>query len=46
MNSFQVELGGKMMLVEVKFIERRLDYNLLLGHTWVYAMIVVVSAYF
>lgn len=34
------------MLVEFKVIDKPLDYNLLLGFTWVYAMAIVVSTYF
>lgn len=46
LNSLQVELGGKTISIEVKFIDEPLYYNLLLGHMWVYAMVVVVSTYF
>lgn len=46
LNSLQVKLGGKILLVEVEVIDRPLDYNILVGHTWVYAMTVVVSTYF
>lgn len=45
MNSLQVELGGKTMSVEVIVINGLLNYNLILGRRWVYAM-VVVSTYF
>lgn len=41
-----MELGGKVIFVEVEVINKPLDYNLLLGCTWVYAMVFVVSTYF
>lgn len=40
--SLLVELGGKTILVEVEFIDARLDYDLLLDCRWTYAMAVVV----
>jgi hypothetical protein len=46
LNSLQVELGGKIVSIEVEVIDGPLDYNLLLGRTWVYAMVVVISTYF
>lgn len=46
LNSVQVELGGKVVSIEVEFINGPLDYNLLLGCTWVYAMAFIVSIYF
>jgi hypothetical protein len=36
--SFPVQLGGKTMYVEVEVVDVFLDYNLLLGRTWTYAM--------
>jgi hypothetical protein len=36
--SFPVQLGGKTMCVEVEVVDVSLDYNLLLGRSWTYAM--------
>jgi hypothetical protein len=35
-----------MVEVEVEVVDARLDYNLLLGHNWTYAMVVSVSSFF
>jgi hypothetical protein len=40
--AFLVQLGGKMVEVEVSVVDVPLDYNLLLGCNWTYAMVVVV----
>jgi hypothetical protein len=42
--SFPVQLGGKTVCVEVEVVDAPLDYNLLLGRSWTYAMQVVVAA--
>lgn len=42
----QVKLGGKIISIEDEVIDGPIDYNLLLGHTWVYAMVVLFSTYF
>ena len=42
LNSLQVELGGKIVSIEVEVTDRPLDYNLILGHTRVYAMSAVI----
>jgi hypothetical protein len=44
--SFPVQLGGKTVCVEVEVFDAPLDYNLLLGWSWTYAMQVVVSIVF
>jgi hypothetical protein len=44
--SFSVQLGGKMVEVEVEVVDVPLDYNLLLGRNWTYAMVYVVSSIF
>jgi hypothetical protein len=44
--AFPVQLGGKTVEVEVEVVDVPLDYNLLLGRNWTYAMIVVVSSVF
>ena len=45
-NNFHVELGGKIVNVDVEVVDGPLDYNILLGRPWVYAMIAIVSTYF
>jgi hypothetical protein len=44
--TFLVQLGGNMVEVEVEVVDAPLDYNLLLGHNWTYAMVIVVSPIF
>jgi hypothetical protein len=44
--SFPVQLGGKTMCVEVEVVDAPLDYNLLLGRSWTYAMHAVVATVF
>jgi hypothetical protein len=44
--TFSVQLGGKMIEVEVEVVDVPLDYNLLLGHNWTYAMAVIISSIF
>ena len=46
LNSLQVELGGKTVSTEVEVIDGPLDYNILLGHTWVYVMAAIISTYY
>jgi len=46
LNNLQVELGGKTVEIDVEVIDGNLDYNILLGRPWIYAMAVVVSTYF
>ena len=46
LSNLQIELGGKTITVEVEVVVRPLDYNILLGRPWVYAMATVVSTYF
>jgi len=41
-----VHLGGKTLEVDVEVVDAPLDYNLLLGHNWTYAMISIVSSVF
>ena len=41
-----VELGGKNVSIQVEVVDALLDYNLLLGRNWFYAMIVVASTVF
>ena len=42
----KVELGGKTVEIDVEVIDGNLDYNILLGRPWIYAMEAVVSTYF
>jgi len=42
--SFLVHLGGKTMEVKVKVVDVPLDYNVLPGQNWTYAMKTIVSS--
>jgi hypothetical protein len=44
--SFSVQLGGKTVCIEVEVFDAPLDYNLLLGRSWTYAMQAVVAIVF
>jgi hypothetical protein len=44
--SFPMQLGGKTMCVEVEVVDASLDYNILLGRSWTYAMQAVVATVF
>jgi hypothetical protein len=44
--SFPVQLGGKTLCVEVEVVDAPLDYNLLLGWSWTYAMQAMVATIF
>jgi hypothetical protein len=39
-------LGGKTVTVDVEVVDAPLDYNLLLGRSWFYAMTVIASLVF
>ena len=41
-----VDLGGKTISIQVEVVDTLLDYNLLLGRNWFYAMTVVASMVF
>jgi hypothetical protein len=43
---FPISLGGKIFLVNIIVVQVPLDFNMLLGHDYVYAMNVVVSTIF
>ena len=45
-SNLQVELGGKTIEIDVEVINGNLNYNILLGRPWIYAMAAVVSTYF
>ena len=44
--NFEIKLAGKVVSVEVEVIDAPLDYNLLLGRSWTYAMYAIASAVF
>jgi len=46
LSNLQVKLGGKTVEIDVEVIDGNLDYNILLGRPWIYAMAAVVSTYF
>jgi hypothetical protein len=41
LQSLSIQLGGKTITVDVEVVDAPLDYNLLLGRSWFYAMTVV-----
>jgi hypothetical protein len=41
-----MELGGKIVSIEVKVVDAPLDYNILLRNSWFYAMMAIVSLVF
>jgi hypothetical protein len=41
-----IELGGKTILIDIEVIDAPLDYNILFGHRYMYAMNVVASSVF
>jgi hypothetical protein len=41
-----MQLGAKTLCVEVEVVDAPLDYNLLLGHSWTYAMQAMVATVF
>jgi hypothetical protein len=43
---FSVHLVGKIVDVDVEVVYASLNYNLLLGHNWTYAMKIVVPSIF
>jgi hypothetical protein len=43
---FIVTLKGKTVSVDIEVVDTTLDYNFLLGHSWLYAMLVVASTVF
>jgi hypothetical protein len=46
LTALPIELEGKTVIVEVEVVDAPLDYNLLLGRSWIYAMSVIVSTLF
>jgi hypothetical protein len=41
-----IELGGKTILIDIEVIDAQLDYNILFGRTYMYAMKAVASSVF
>jgi hypothetical protein len=41
-----IELAGKKILIDIKVIDATLDYNILLGHSYMYTMKAVTSSVF
>jgi hypothetical protein len=46
LQSLSVQLGEKTIYVDVKVVDAPLDYKLLLGRSWFYAMTIVSSSVF
>jgi hypothetical protein len=46
LHTFLVQLGGKMLEVDVEVVDAPLYYNLLLGHNWTYVMTTILSFIF
>ena len=44
--SYPITLSGKTTTVDIEVIDRKLDYNLLLGRTWTYVMTTILSIVF
>jgi hypothetical protein len=46
LTALPIELGGNTILVEFEVVNAHLEYNLILGHSWFYEMMYVVSLIF
>jgi hypothetical protein len=46
LQSLPIQLGAKNVTVDVEVVDSPLDYNLLLGRSWFYAMIALASLVF
>ena len=46
LGAFPIELGGKIVIVDIEVVNAPLDYNLLLGLSWFYPMRVVTSTFY
>jgi hypothetical protein len=44
--NFPIELGGKTILIDIEVIDAQLDYNILFGRNYMYAMKAVASSVF
>jgi len=45
-HSFDISWGGKTVSVKVEVVDAPIDYNLLLGNSWTYAMTAILSSVF
>jgi hypothetical protein len=46
LTAFPIELGGKIVSVDMELVDSHLEYNILLVLSWFYAMMVVASSVF
>jgi hypothetical protein len=46
LQSLPIQLGGKTINFDVEVVDAPLDYNLLLGRSWFYAMTIVALSVF
>jgi len=44
--SYLITLYGKIVIVDIEVVDKRLDYNLLLGRSWTCAMVAIISTVF
>ena len=44
--NFPITLEGKTVSVEVEVVDAKLNYNILLGHSWTHVMLCVLSTLF
>ena len=44
--SLKLQLGGKIIVIEVEVVDMPFDYNILLGRNWIYSMKSVASSLF
>ena len=44
--SYPIILSGKIVMVDIKVVDKKLDYNLFSGHSWTYTMTAIVSTIF
>lgn len=43
LDSYPINLYGKMVTMDIEVVNKKLEYNLLLGRIWMYAMMAIVS---
>ena len=46
LNSFPMELGGKIVSIDIEVVDAPLDYHLILSRSWFYSMTAVTSSIF
>ena len=46
LSTISIEMGGKTISIQVEVIDAPLDYNLLLGRNWFYAMMFIALSVF